>query len=147
MGDIQGIQIKSMEVFQKNTFGGLHVTFEFPIDVDIYSDGIPKANYIVSDKSYYGVRPQYFIDAISVRGNIMRITATLDVINTYSKQIRKAKAIIRKTSNPDSSTKRLSCNTWVYDVGKIIYPMNFPNTGFFNYDDPAKIMVTIKGNK
>lgn len=148
--------IKTIKVTPKNEFGSLHFDFEMPQDDEIIKNGIPYVNYLEGDSIYNPTlkrtdQPRYFVDEITTHGNMLRMRCTLDVLQTYSKTIKSAIATLVRTSNPRKTAgiydPRLSNNTWVYDVAKIIYPMYFEHDDIFNFDDPTKIMITIKGNK
>lgn len=156
IGNRSATVVKKINVTPKNGFGCLHFDFELPQDNDIMKKGVPYVNYIEGESIYNATlkntfQPKYFVDDITTHGNKMMMRCTMDVLQTYSELIKEARATLIKTSNPTErggiKDPRLSNNTWVHDVAKITYPMYFENNEIFNFDDPAKIMITIKGNK
>ncbi len=156
MGNFQGTIVKDKEIKPRNDFGSLHIDIELPQDDELIRNGIPLVNYIVCDSFYDSTtgrsfEPRYFIDKITTHGGMMTLYCTLDVLNVYASEIKESKAVLTRTSSPRMSggtqDPRLSNNTWVYDLAKLIYTMSFENGGFFTYDSPSKVMVTIKGNK
>lgn len=136
----EGVVIKPKNVL----FGNLNCTFGLPLDSDIIREGVQKANYIsvnVTGRTFY-----YYIESIDTIGMEMRIKCTLDVIATYSTEIKNAYALKTRCIPQNERKEILSNDEWIYDVRKTCYKQEFTGAAF-NYDNPTKIMVTIKGNK